>query len=279
MHAGDARAGGARPRLRRAGGPLLPGSPRGARDHASTATTRSIASKGADGRVTRVVTKAGHELEADAVVMGTGAMPDVMLARAAGLELGETRRHRRRRPPADLGARDLRGRRRRRVRERRPRRPADANRALGRGLQPGQDRRAQHARSRPAPRRGALLLLRPLRLGVAGVRRPRSRMGPGGRPRLARGAGSSASSTCTRGASPARSRWAGPTTSSTLVGCCRREPPLAIVSTSWPICRPISLRSSAAKGRAQGLREPADHAIRAGIFAMVGSRHGHCGLV
>jgi 3-phenylpropionate/trans-cinnamate dioxygenase ferredoxin reductase subunit len=46
--------------------------------------------EGADGRVTRVVTKAGHELVADAVVMGTGAMPDVMLARAAGLELGET---------------------------------------------------------------------------------------------------------------------------------------------------------------------------------------------
>jgi 3-phenylpropionate/trans-cinnamate dioxygenase ferredoxin reductase component len=46
--------------------------------------------EGADGRVTRVITKAGHELEADAVVLGTGAMPDVMLARAAGLELGET---------------------------------------------------------------------------------------------------------------------------------------------------------------------------------------------
>ena len=46
--------------------------------------------EGADGRVSRVITKAGHELEADAVVLGTGAMPDVMLARAAGLELGET---------------------------------------------------------------------------------------------------------------------------------------------------------------------------------------------
>ena len=46
--------------------------------------------EGADGRVTRVITKAGHALEADAVVMGTGAMPDVMLARAAGLELGES---------------------------------------------------------------------------------------------------------------------------------------------------------------------------------------------
>jgi 3-phenylpropionate/trans-cinnamate dioxygenase ferredoxin reductase component len=46
--------------------------------------------EGTDGRVTRVITKSGRELEADAVVMGTGAVPDVMLARAAGLELGET---------------------------------------------------------------------------------------------------------------------------------------------------------------------------------------------
>jgi 3-phenylpropionate/trans-cinnamate dioxygenase ferredoxin reductase component len=41
-------------------------------------------------RVERVVTASGRELPADMVVMGTGAMPDVMLARAAKLELGET---------------------------------------------------------------------------------------------------------------------------------------------------------------------------------------------
>ena len=35
-----------------------------------------------------MVTKRGRRIEADAVIMGTGAMPDVMLARAAGLELG-----------------------------------------------------------------------------------------------------------------------------------------------------------------------------------------------
>ncbi len=46
--------------------------------------------EGADGRVTKVVTKSGLELEADAVVLGTGAQPDVMLARSAGLELGES---------------------------------------------------------------------------------------------------------------------------------------------------------------------------------------------
>ena len=43
-----------------------------------------------DARVGRVVTASGRELPADMVVMGTGAMPDVMLARAAKLELGES---------------------------------------------------------------------------------------------------------------------------------------------------------------------------------------------
>jgi 3-phenylpropionate/trans-cinnamate dioxygenase ferredoxin reductase component len=43
-----------------------------------------------DTRVERVVTASGRELPADMVVMGTGVMPDAMLARAAGLELGET---------------------------------------------------------------------------------------------------------------------------------------------------------------------------------------------
>jgi hypothetical protein len=46
--------------------------------------------EGADGRVQRVVTASGRSLDADMVVMGTGAVPDVMLARSAGLELGET---------------------------------------------------------------------------------------------------------------------------------------------------------------------------------------------
>ncbi len=46
--------------------------------------------EGADGRVTAVVTRAGLRLPADAVVIGAGVNPDVMLARAAGLELGET---------------------------------------------------------------------------------------------------------------------------------------------------------------------------------------------
>jgi 3-phenylpropionate/trans-cinnamate dioxygenase ferredoxin reductase subunit len=41
-------------------------------------------------RVQRVVTKAGLVIAADAVVCGVGAIPDVMLARKSGLELGPT---------------------------------------------------------------------------------------------------------------------------------------------------------------------------------------------
>ncbi len=43
-----------------------------------------------DERVSRVLLESGRSLEADLVVMGTGAVPDVMLARSAGLELGES---------------------------------------------------------------------------------------------------------------------------------------------------------------------------------------------
>lgn len=45
--------------------------------------------EGTDGRVTRVVTKSGRELDADVVVIGVGAVPDVRLARTAGLEIGD----------------------------------------------------------------------------------------------------------------------------------------------------------------------------------------------
>ncbi|MEA2246669.1 MAG: 3-phenylpropionate/trans-cinnamate dioxygenase ferredoxin reductase component [Solirubrobacteraceae bacterium] len=45
--------------------------------------------EGEDGRVTAVVTKGGKRVEADAVVVGAGVMPDVMLAQRAGLEIGE----------------------------------------------------------------------------------------------------------------------------------------------------------------------------------------------
>jgi 3-phenylpropionate/trans-cinnamate dioxygenase ferredoxin reductase component len=42
-----------------------------------------------DGRVRKVVTKSGLELEADCVVIGAGVVPEVTLARSAGLELGD----------------------------------------------------------------------------------------------------------------------------------------------------------------------------------------------
>jgi 3-phenylpropionate/trans-cinnamate dioxygenase ferredoxin reductase subunit len=45
--------------------------------------------EGADGQVTRVVTKNGLQLDADAVVVGAGVIPDVTLARGAGFALGE----------------------------------------------------------------------------------------------------------------------------------------------------------------------------------------------
>ncbi len=45
--------------------------------------------EGEDGRVTKVVTKGGLELDCDLVVIGAGVAPDVMLAKRAGLELGE----------------------------------------------------------------------------------------------------------------------------------------------------------------------------------------------
>lgn len=46
--------------------------------------------EGADGRVNRVITRAGLELDCDCVVIGAGVVPDTMLARSAGLDLGES---------------------------------------------------------------------------------------------------------------------------------------------------------------------------------------------
>ena len=46
--------------------------------------------EGEDGPVTAVLCADGRRVEADLVVVGVGATPDVMLAKKAGLELGET---------------------------------------------------------------------------------------------------------------------------------------------------------------------------------------------
>jgi 3-phenylpropionate/trans-cinnamate dioxygenase ferredoxin reductase component len=61
-------------------------------DHGITvyAEDELAALQGVDGRVTKVITKSGRTIEADAVVIGAGVGPDVMLARRAGLELGES---------------------------------------------------------------------------------------------------------------------------------------------------------------------------------------------
>jgi 3-phenylpropionate/trans-cinnamate dioxygenase ferredoxin reductase subunit len=45
--------------------------------------------EGSDGTVGKVVLKSGLELDCDMVVVGIGVIPDVTLARSAGLELGE----------------------------------------------------------------------------------------------------------------------------------------------------------------------------------------------
>jgi 3-phenylpropionate/trans-cinnamate dioxygenase ferredoxin reductase subunit len=42
-----------------------------------------------EGRLSAVVTRAGRRIEADGAVIGVGAVPDLMLARKCGLELGE----------------------------------------------------------------------------------------------------------------------------------------------------------------------------------------------
>jgi 3-phenylpropionate/trans-cinnamate dioxygenase ferredoxin reductase subunit len=49
-----------------------------------------FAGEGEDGRVAAVVCADGRRVETDLVVVGVGATPDVMLARKAGLELGES---------------------------------------------------------------------------------------------------------------------------------------------------------------------------------------------
>lgn len=49
-----------------------------------------FAGEGADGAVNAVVCADGRRVETDLVVIGAGATPDVMLARKAGLELGES---------------------------------------------------------------------------------------------------------------------------------------------------------------------------------------------
>ena len=149
-----------------------------------------------DGRVQLVVTGAGDELDADLVVLGTGVKPDVMLAKAAGLELGESGGvkcdARLQTSAPDLYAAGdiceydsvVHGRRIRVEHEA----VAEAQ---------GAHVAAAMLGSAGAAHRGALLLDRPGRLGLAGVRGPRRAMGRGDRPRARWTTASSACSTWT----------------------------------------------------------------------------------
>jgi 3-phenylpropionate/trans-cinnamate dioxygenase ferredoxin reductase subunit len=62
------------------------------RDHGIDWVARDSLARfeGSGGRVGKVVTESGRELPCDMVVMGTGVVPDVMLARSAGLELADS---------------------------------------------------------------------------------------------------------------------------------------------------------------------------------------------
>ena len=73
----------------------------GSRPSARTSSTGSRAR----GRVSRVVTKCGRQLDADAVVIGIGAVPDVMTGAHRRPGARRRRRRRRRLPPPDGGAR------------------------------------------------------------------------------------------------------------------------------------------------------------------------------
>ncbi len=139
--------------------------------------------EGTDGQVTKVITESGRELEADAVVIGAGVSPDVTLARNAGLELGESGGVRvdsrlQTQVPGlfaggDIAAYDS-------VIHGRPIRVEHWDVAFNHGKTAALNMLGRQ----PAPRCRSLLLLRPLGLGVAGVRRARAPVGPGGRARV-----------------------------------------------------------------------------------------------
>ena len=177
---------------------------------------RSSSASRAGDRVERVVTKSGLEIECDFVVIGAGVTPDITLAQRAGLETDsgvlvdrylETQR-----------ARRVRGRRHRRVRQRRARPPA-AHRALGRRVQPGQVRGAEHARPAAGVRRRALLLVRPRGLVPAWSTSARRRLGRGLDPRQHRRGQVHRLLREGRRGSRRRSRSAAPTTSPWRPGC------------------------------------------------------------
>ena len=91
----------------------------------------------------RVRLASGRTLDAQAAVVGVGALPDVMLARKAGLDDRRAGRRALRPGPAQLGRAHLGRRRHLRVPVARPR-AADAHRARGGRRRPGRHGGAQH---------------------------------------------------------------------------------------------------------------------------------------
>ena len=168
-----------------------------------------------DDRVRKVVTKSGLEIECDFVVIGAGVTPDIMLAERAGLKTAAgvlVDRYLETSAPGVFAAGDI-AEYDSVVHDR-----AAADRALGRGVQPGQVRRAEHARPPAGIRRGAVLLVRPRGLVQHGVRRPRERVGRGLDPRGLSTRESSRRSTCREAGWQPRSRSAAPTTSPSRPG-------------------------------------------------------------
>ena len=143
---GHARGPSARARLRHHRRALLPRACSRSTASRSSAATRSPASR-ATSASSASSPQGGRELAAQAVICGVGAIPDVMLARKAGLALGELGGvlcDSRLRTSAEriYAAGDM-----CEYDSRRPR-PRDAHRARGGRRRPGRHRRAQHARRR-----------------------------------------------------------------------------------------------------------------------------------
>ncbi len=167
--------------------------------------------EGADGQVTKVVTRERPRAGGRRRVVGAGVVPDVMLAKRAGLEIGESGG-----VVADS-----------RLATSLPGVYVAGDMAEYDSVIHGRRLRVEHwdvafnqgktvalnmLGARPAPRRRALFLLGPVGLGVAGVRRPRQGAGIARSSAARSTTASSRSSISRRAAWRLRCRWGAPTT-------------------------------------------------------------------
>ena len=166
---------------------VLPGPARGARRRPCTPRMSLTASRARDGRVTKVVTKAAATSMPTRSSLGTGAIPDVMLARGgrarARRDAGECSSTLGCRPPVPG------------IYRRRATSPSTRASSTARPIRvehwdvafnQGKTAALNMLGHRPAPRRRPVLLLRPLRLGLARLPRTRRQLGSGDRSRLDR---------------------------------------------------------------------------------------------